>query len=254
MACRTRMTRKARDMEDRDTPTGGQPAYGDILRLRELLDAACVHDENVDRVLFLTTHQACELWFAVLLRHLEAARAALVSGDGEAAARRVEQLPPVIGVLVEQFDVLATLEPEAFETIRVELGDASGFQSAQYRELEFLCGHKDARMLATKGFTEENRVRLRRRLEEPSVSDAFAEFARGDSGETGTLRRPPEVAERVRKALLSLDEALVLWRARHAALAERFLGSRPGTAGSAGARYLWRATERRLFPAAWPQA
>lgn len=245
----------------------GQPAYGDILRVRELLDAARVHDESVDMVLFLSTHQVCELWFAVLLRHLEDARSALAAGDGAAAARRLEQLPPVVRVLVAQFDVLATLEPEAFESIRVELGDASGFQSAQYRELEFLCGQKDHRMLATKGFTEDDRARLRRRLEEPSVAETFARFAAGvpagggrtDGAPAGDVpagggpARPPEVVERVRRALLDLDEAVVGWRARHAALAERFLGNRPGTAGSAGARYLWRVTERRLFPDAWPQ-
>ncbi|WP_217214965.1 tryptophan 2,3-dioxygenase family protein [Streptomyces sp. AC550_RSS872] len=241
-------------MEDMEPSGDGQPAYGDLLRLRELLDAACVHDENVDQVLFLTTHQVCELWFAVLLRHLDAARAALGSGDGETAARRLEQLPPVIRVLIDQFDVLATLEPQAFEEIRVEVGDASGFQSVQYRELEFLCGQKDTRLLATKGFTEEDRARLRRRLEEPSVADAFAEFARGGAEEPATPRRSPAVAERVRRALLALDEAVVIWRARHAVLAERFLGGRPGTAGSAGARYLWRVTERRLFPDAWPQS
>jgi tryptophan 2,3-dioxygenase len=240
-------------MEDTAPPIEGQPAYGDLIQLRELLGAACVHDENVDRVLFLTTHQICELWFAVLLRHLEAAREALNTGDGETAARRLEQLPPVVKVLVEQFDVLATLEPEAFNGIRVELGDASGFQSAQYRELEFLCGQKDGKLLATKGFTDDERARLRRRLEERAVADAFAEFARGGAADSSAPQQSPEMVERIRRALLNLDEAVVMWRARHAALAERFLGGRPGTAGSAGARYLWRATERRLFPDAWPQ-
>ncbi|RMI43210.1 tryptophan 2,3-dioxygenase family protein [Streptomyces triticirhizae] len=220
-------------------------SYGQILRLDELLRVARVHEDDVDRTLFLATHQSCEIWFAVLLRHLEIAGRALRDGDGGTALRRIEPLPTVMRVLGGQFDALATLAPDAFGRIRVELGDTSGFQSVQWREVEFLCGLRDERLLRTRGFTEADRERLRARLAAPSVADSFDAYRAGG--------HPPELVERVRAALLSLDEAAALWRARHAALAERFLGGAPGTAGSEGADYLWRAARRRLFPAAWPQ-
>ncbi|TNM28697.1 tryptophan 2,3-dioxygenase [Streptomyces sedi] len=219
--------------------------YGQILRLDQLLQVARVHEDDVDRTLFLATHQSCEIWFAIMLRHLEEAGRALREGDGEAALRRIAPLPSAMRVLSDQFDALAAMAPEAFGRIRVELGDTSGFQSVQWREVEFLCGLRDERLLRTHGFTEADRARLRARLEGPSVADAFDAFRAGG--------QPSALVERVRAALLTFDESAALWRARHAALAERFLGGAPGTAGSEGANYLWGAARRRLFPAAWPQ-
>ncbi|MFF4468264.1 tryptophan 2,3-dioxygenase family protein [Streptomyces sp. NPDC001599] len=219
------------------------PPYGQVLRLEELLRAARVHDDDVDHVLFLATHQSCEILFAVALRHLEEIRAALDAGDADRAARRAAPLPRLMDTLTRHFDGLATLTPAAFEDIRTALGDASGFQSAQFRELEFLCGLRDSRYLTTGGFTEADRARLQARLGERSVAEAYRDFA--DS----CADRP--AAERVRLALLEFDEAAAVWRARHAVLAERFLGTAVGTAGSEGAGYLWRAALRRMLPEVW---
>jgi tryptophan 2,3-dioxygenase len=229
-----------------------EPNYGALLRLDELLRVAHVHDESVDRVLFFASHQIYEIWFALVLRHLEVAREALFDGDPITAAESLERLPSVIRVLVSQFDVLATLAPESFEAIRRSVGSASGFQSVQFREIEFVCGLRDVRYLATKELNDEERRRLTARLEEPSVADAYERFAQrwADHADGNGVGSDP--VRRVRRALLDFDEAIVLWRSHHASLAERFLGGRTGTGGSTGASYLWRAVQRRLFPQVWP--
>lgn len=217
-----------------------EPAYGDILRLDSLLAEAHVHEGSPDRMFFLVTHQACEMWFALVLRHLDAATAAMLAGDPDTAADRLERLPAVLRILLAQFDALTTLAPTAFEAIRAELGSASGIQSAQFREIEYCCGLRDARYLNTTGFTDDERARLRARLEQTSVAEAYQVMV--DRGGANA---------RVRAALLDFDDAFVLWRARHAGIAERFLGGRHGTGGSEGPAYLWRATGRRLFPQVW---
>ena len=219
------------------------PPYGQVLRLDELLRTARVHDDDVDHVLFLATHQSCEILFAVALRHLEEIRAALDTGDADKAVRRAAPLPRLMATLTRHFDGLATLTPAAFEGIRTALGDASGFQSAQFREIEFLCGLRDSRYLTTDGFTEEDRARLEARLGERTVAEAYGEFV-----DTCADRA---AVERVRLALLEFDDAAAVWRARHAVLAERFLGTAVGTAGSEGAGYLWRAALRRMLPEVW---
>lgn len=219
------------------------PPYGQVLRLDELLRTARVHDDDVDHVLFLATHQSCEILFAVVLRHLEEIRAALDAGDADRAERRAVPLPRLMSTLTAHFDGLATLTPAAFEDIRTTLGDASGFQSVQWREIEFLCGLRDSRYLTTAGFSEQDRARLEARLRERSVADAYRDFTASCADR--------DAAERVRLALLAFDEAAALWRARHAVLAERFLGTAVGTAGSEGAGYLWRAALRRVVPEAW---
>lgn len=221
------------------------PAYGDFLQLDRLLAVACVRDE-ADRTLFFAAHQACEIWFAVVLRHLESARAALERGDGIEAAEDLERLPHVMHVITEHFDVLGTLSPRSFDEIRATLGTSSGFQSAQYREIEFLCGAKDARYLNITGLTEGERSRLAGRLEQKSVSQAFTEYRSRVSGEAGADGAAH--VERLRAALAAFDDSVRTWRERHARLAERFLGSAQGTAGSSGAAYLWRSAERSLFP------
>ncbi|MFJ4775287.1 tryptophan 2,3-dioxygenase family protein [Streptomyces sp. NPDC088762] len=225
--------------------TDEAPPYGRILRLEELLEAACVREDDVERVLFLATHQSCEIFFAVVLRHLEDVRDALDAGDGFLAARRAAPLPVIFRTLVGQFDGLATLTPTAFEVIRTALGEASGFQSAQFREIEYLCGLRDTRFLNTAGFSPAERQRLRDRLAQRSVQEAYEAYVSGGPD--------PEAADAARRTLLEFDEAMAMWRARHAVLAERFLGGSTGTAGSDGASYLWMAARRRVLPQAWAE-
>lgn len=232
--------------------TKQQPAYGEILRLDELLDIACVHDE-VDRTLFFAVHQACEIWFAIVLRHLESVCDALVQTNGAAAAERLERLPHIVRVITQHFEVLGTLAPRSFDEIRATLGNSSGFQSVQYREIEFLCGARDLRFLNIAGFTESDRARLLDRLERKSLSSAFLEYRDHVRFGADLLRTGSSMIERIYDALVAFDNAVRSWRARHAELAELFLGNAQGTAGSSGAAYLWRSTERTLFPEIFSQ-
>lgn len=217
-------------------------SYGEILRLDELLDLACVRDEP-DRALFFAAHQACELWFAIILRQLEFARDALTRQRADEAASLIERLPSAMQVLNQHFDALSTLTQESFDEIRATLGSSSGFQSAQYREIEFLCGARDPRFLNVTGYTTGEQARLRARFQEKSLSRVFIEYR-----ERARATGDQDAVERVRAALAAFDDAVRSWRARHAELAEQFLGAARGTAGSSGAAYLWRSTERTLFP------
>ncbi|SDI11881.1 tryptophan 2,3-dioxygenase [Actinokineospora alba] len=230
-------------------PTGHLPAYGEILHLDEFLELACVHD-TPDRTLFFAAHQSCEIWFAVVLRHLEQARDALTRDDGLVAVALLDRLPHLMRVVAEHFAVLMTLTPQSFDEIRATLGTSSGFQSAQYREIEFLCGARDPRFLNISGLNDGERARLVARLDEKSLGGAFVEYrARvgADAVEPGFL------VERVHTALSNLDDSVRAWRALHAELAEKLLGGAQGTAGSSGAAYLWRSTRRTLFPEVFPQ-
>src|SRR5689334_2240531 len=138
--------------------------YHDLLRLDDLLGVALVREGGSDRMFFLVTHQICEMWFALILDHLEVARTAILADEPVTAAERIGRLPAIMRVLAEQFEALATLTPASFERIRAGLGTASGIQSAQWREIEFLCGLRETRYLGVPGFTGQERDRLRARL------------------------------------------------------------------------------------------
>ncbi|MBC6447515.1 tryptophan 2,3-dioxygenase family protein [Actinokineospora xionganensis] len=229
---------------------GQSLAYGEILHLDEFLELACVHD-TPDRTLFFAAHQSCEIWFAVVLRHLEQARDALTRDDGLVAVALLERLPHVMRVVAEHFAVLMTLTPESFDEIRATLGTSSGFQSAQYREIEFLCGARDPRFLNISGLSAAERARLVARLDEKSVGAAFVEYRE----RAGADAVPPglSLVERVHDVLSNLDDSVRAWRALHAELADKLLGGALGTAGSSGAAYLWRSTKRTLFPEVFPR-
>ncbi|HET7529636.1 MAG TPA: tryptophan 2,3-dioxygenase family protein [Mycobacteriales bacterium] len=255
---------------------GGLLSYGGYLHLDVLLQqqvpqsqasdgGAPAHDE----LLFITIHQVYELWFKLLLHELTTVRDLLVDGaSGEAMwtarhlLRRVEQVEQV---LIAQLPVLETMTPQDFLDFRALLAPASGFQSVQFRELEFLSGLKDpAFMQRLRAATDEERARLTRRLDEPSLWDGFlaALAARdlpvGSDEETRdslvTVARDRasygdlwDVAE----GLLTHDELCAQWRALHATVVERQIGYKPGTGGSTGATYLRGRRDLRFFPLLW---
>lgn len=225
--------------QDQDAP------YAARLRLPELMAVAGVHDrEHLDREMFLATHKECEIKFDQIVLYLEDARDALVRRDGLAAVRRIKMLPAFMSVLIEQFGILAKLDPDSFEEIRADMGTASGFQSALWREIEFICGQRRPSLVSTCGFTEQERTRLGARLTETSLAAVFEQFQ--------TATEPGGVGELVAEGLRAFDEAVRRWRTRHADVAEQFLGDRTGTAGSSGVTYLRTVAQQRLFPALWP--
>jgi tryptophan 2,3-dioxygenase len=151
---------------------GGRLDYGSYLELETLLSAQHRRTDAHDELLFITVHQVYELWFKLLLFELSAARDAMLEGDIAMARHVFRRVRSIERLLVEQVDVLETMTPQDFMVFRSELEPASGFQSVQFREIEFLSGLKDPRYLDRVHTTEDERARLQRRLEEPSSGGA----------------------------------------------------------------------------------
>jgi tryptophan 2,3-dioxygenase len=179
----------------------------------------------------------------------------MLAGEVYWAAHYLRRVGAIEHVLVSQVSVLETMRPQDFLAFRSELAPASGFQSVQFRAIEFLSGLRDRAYLGRLELTGPEREMLERRLAEPSLWDAWGELLRrhgsptlediaGDRDRYGNLF---EVAE----ALLDHDEALGLWRFRHVQMVERQLGSKSGTGGSTGASYLRTTIDKKLFPELW---
>ena len=168
-------------------------------------------------------------------------------------------------LLVQQVDVLETMTPQDFLQFRQSLAPASGFQSVQFRELEFVSGAKDASFVERfKGLTDGERERLRRRLDEPTLWEAFVRVLAGrglpvhdDAAVTDSLRRTAHDRSTyadvwvLAEALLEHDELAAAWRARHVVMVERMIGAKTGTGGSSGADYLRSRLDLRYYPLLW---
>jgi len=255
---------------------GARLTYGSYLALEQLLSAQRFESDPPahDELLFITIHQVYELWFKQLLHEATAARDAMLGKGTQAGTGRnrlwwaqhlLQRMHAIERVLVSQVDVLETMTPQDFLEFRQKLAPASGFQSVQYRELEFLSGAKDASFVERfKGLTDDERGRLRRRLEEPSLWDAFLHVLRERGLEADT---DEEVTESVRRAahdrasysdvwalaeaLLQHDELAAAWRARHVVMVERMIGTKTGTGGSSGAAYLRSRLPLQYYPLLW---
>ncbi len=257
---------------------GARLTYGSYLRLEQLLDSQHLESSPPahDELLFITIHQVYELWFKQLLHEATAARDAMLGdddgGDSAASSSRLwwaqhllQRMHVVERVLVQQVDVLETMTPQDFLAFRQTLAPASGFQSVQYRELEFLSGAKDPSFVQRfKGLTDDERARLQRRLDEPTLWDAFVHVlaVRGlavDSDEAITASVHTVAHDRpsyadiwaLAEALLQHDELAAAWRARHIVMVERMIGTKTGTGGSSGADYLRSRLPLRYYPLLW---
>jgi tryptophan 2,3-dioxygenase len=253
---------------------GGRLTYGSYLRLEQLLDAQHLESDPPahDELLFITIHQVYELWFQQLLHEAETVRDALVTTEAASGGRDLwfarhllTRMHVIERVLVQQIDVLETMTPQDFFAFRQLLAPASGFQSVQFRELEFLSGAKDPAFVKRfKGLTDEERARLLRRLDEPTLWDAFLRVLadRGlavddDAAVTDSVRRAAHDRSSygdiwgLAEALLEHDELAAAWRARHVVMVERMIGTKTGTGGSSGAEYLRSRLELRYFPLLW---
>lgn len=250
---------------------GAQLTYGSYLRLPQLLDAQHLESDPPahDELLFITIHQVYELWFKQLLHEVEAARDAMSGGvEGGRlwwAQHLLARVHVIERVLVQQVDVLETMTPQDFLEFRQRLAPASGFQSVQFRELEFLSGAKDPSYVERfKGLTEAEQARLDARLAEPSLWDAFLDVLRSaglaaDTEEqvSASLRSAAHdrsqhaVVWALAEALLQHDELAASWRARHVVMVERMIGSKSGTGGSSGAGYLRSRLPLRYYPLLW---
>ena len=264
-------------------PEPGRLTYSSYLKVPELLELQ--HPQSSpphhDELLFIIVHQTYELWFKELLHDLDAVVANLQRAGAAPqsrdevyeAARLLRRCTEITRVLVEQFTILETMLPTHFLAFRGLLEPASGFQSEQFREIEFLCGLKDEKMLRYHRPTPEAYASLKRRLEEPSLRDAFfgALQAMGKLpaiADGATDRERFEARARavhalykdehhhrdwidVCERLTEFDELVVSWRLRHIQLVERIIGIRMGTGGSAGASYLKLTLDKKFFPELW---
>jgi tryptophan 2,3-dioxygenase len=235
-------------------PGVGDRTYGEVLQLDRLLTMQEWIADVPDTLFFIAAHQITELWFMVLLHELDLARSAMDDDDLREACYRLRRVARIEDVLVAQLPALETLGPRHFAAIRARLGAASGFQSAQFREIEFLSGLKDARYLSQADVTPAERARLERRLRESSLADAFdgvlERRRRPDLAAATSENTDGELLELI-EALLEHDEGMARWRARHALMVERIIGYKPGTGGSEGVGYLQSTIGKRFFPQLW---
>jgi tryptophan 2,3-dioxygenase len=234
--------------------TGRRLSYESYLHIPELLALQRGLTEAHDELLFIVVHQVYELWFKVLINELEAVRTAIERENLRAARHNLSRVKVIEALLVEQVEVLETMAPQDFLTFRSELAPASGFQSAQFREIEFLSGLKDAGYIKALDGETDARARLQKRLDEPSLLDVFSALLdrRGVTVSElyGKGDRDPELLE-LAEALLDHDEGFRLWRLRHVQMVERQIGDKPGTGGSTGVRYLQSTLSKRFFPELW---
>jgi tryptophan 2,3-dioxygenase len=241
-------------------------SYGSYLKVGELLDLQqpLSNPEHHDEMLFIVIHQVYELWFKQLLHELEATVTALDSDDLLRVSKYFRRIHTIQRLLEQQIDVLETMTPHEFNQFRDNLNPASGFQSIQFREMEFMCGVQRTETLKHIQMTPEQRARLEARLQAPTLYDHVKSLLQRRGFATATH---DELIESLRQIytnaaehydlyllmedLIELDERFLLWRGRHVRMVERMIGQRMGTGGSSGAQYLSGTLAHRFFPELW---
>ncbi len=242
----------------------------ELLRLQQVPPDAPEHDET----LFIIIHQVYELWFKLLLHEFDRVKIQLSGNDMYGAIATFKRARTVMKTLVSQLDILETMTPMSFSNFRARLASASGFQSAQFRELEFVLGYKRREMLELHEPNSPAYARIEQRFNERSVVDHFYDFL-----ETNGVSIPAEIEEKDvtaatianetlqrgierlyrtddRVAMLfelmtDFDEGFQEWRYRHVMMVERTIGTKPGTGGSPGAAFLRSTLFNPVFPDLW---
>jgi tryptophan 2,3-dioxygenase len=250
--------------------------YSSYLHVDELLALQHPRSEppEHDEMLFIVVHQAYELWFKLLLHELDKIKTDLFAGKLYPAISTFKRARTIMKVMVEQVDIVETLTPMSFSSFRDRLDKASGFQSSQFRELEFVLGYKRADMLKYQPAGTPVYAQLVRRLNEPSVVDAFYAFlkqqgvaipehltkrdptlptAPDETVEEGILRlyKSEPNLEILFELMTDFDEGFQEWRYRHIKLVERTIGSKHGTGGSLGVEFLKKSLFLPVFPDLW---
>jgi len=249
-------------------------SYGDYLALDQVLSAQRPLSPNHNEMLFIVQHQTSELWMKLMLHELHAVRAQLRMNVLSPAFKMMARVARIMDQLVHAWDVLATMTPPEYTAIRPYLGHSSGFQSYQYREIEFLLGNKNAALLQMHQGSPESYARLDDALKQPSIYDeAVMLMARAgltvDETRLALDWSKPTVADQsvenawltVYKApdkhwelyelaekLVDLETAFRFWRFRHLTTVERVIGFKKGTGGTEGASYLKKMLDVVLFP------
>ena len=254
-------------------------SYNKYLRVRDLIGLQeCLSDPaHHDELLFITVHQAYELWFKQILHELDAALCAMRDDRAPAAVRALARVAEIERLLVAQIHVVETMTPISFLGFRDELNPASGFQSMQFREIEFISGLKDESVLRAFGDDEFASARLRARYEAPTLGEEFFALlsrrgldAPPDDASLNEEGRRRLYGQRTRavlevlthfesrheefqlaEGLVAHDEYFSLWRYHHVKMVERMLGTKRGTGGSEGVGYLKTTLDKKFFPELW---
>ena len=250
--------------------------YATYLKIDELLTLQQPRSQGPehDELLFIVIHQVYELWFKELLHEFDRVRQLLDAGEPHRAQHTLKRILTILKVMVAQLDILETMTPLEFLTFRERLEAASGFQSDQFRQIEFLLGVKSPGAISRFPDGSRARAALERRYREPTVWDAFlrylsregyavppSDLERDVAAPVGpspdvqqtliaVYRNDPKNAELCER-LVDLDEGVQEWRYRHVKMVERTIGAKIGTGGSAGAAYLRDTIGRPLFPDLW---
>jgi tryptophan 2,3-dioxygenase len=252
-------------------------SYGDYLALDQLLGAQKPRSPNHNEMLFIIQHQTTELWLKLVLHELRAARSRLAADDLPPAFKMLARVSRIMAQLIQAWDVLSTLTPSEYLAFRDTLGKASGFQSHQYRLIEFLLGNRNAGMLAPHRHRPDCHDELTAELAVPSLYDeairllarrGFAVTPAAITRDWAAPRQPDAAVEaawmaayrdpsrhwdvyELAEELVDLEDYFRQWRFRHVTTVERVIGNRRGTGGTAGVPYLKSLLEVRLFPELW---
>ena len=260
------------------TQPNGRPSpaltYSSYLALDEVLAAQRPLSDEHDEMLFIVIHQVYELWFKQLIHEIGHLQERLERGDTPHVLHTLKRVLTILKVAVAQIDVLETMTPRQFLGFRDRLEASSGFQSAQFRELEAMLGRRDPHMGEHYPAGSPARERIASAMSRPSLFDSFLRYlaTQGYDVPTDALGRdvsrpvvpsddvqhllllvyrddgePAQVAER----LVDVDEGVQEWRYRHVKMVERTIGSRPGTGGSPGVAYLRTTLSTPIFPDLW---
>jgi tryptophan 2,3-dioxygenase len=249
--------------------------YGEYLKIDELLSLQQPRDEvEHDEMLFIVIHQVYELWFKEVLHELDYGRRLLAAGDAVRAQHTLKRILTIMKVMVSQLDVLETMTPTEFLTFRERLDSASGFQSDQFRQLEFALGRKARKSVERFPEGSRARVAMEARWTQPTLWDAVLEYltkqgyavpeALLQRDKTASVEASPELQDvlvelyrndarntELCERLVDLDEGIQEWRYRHVKMVERTIGAKTGTGGSAGSEYLRSTLNSPLFPDLW---
>ena len=271
------------DEPDRATPDAAHKdfaatmSYGDYLGLDALLGSQKPLSGDPNELLFIVQHQTSELWMKLAIDEMKRARACIVADDLGPAFKGLARVGRIFAQLIQAWDVLATMTPSEYSAFRAALGHSSGFQSYQYRTIEFMCGNKDERFLAAHRHRADLSALLEDAISSPSLYDEAIRLLarRGFAIDAAALARDwrqnyaanasveaawAEIYRDTKRyfdlyelaeELVDLEDGLRQWRFRHVTTVERVIGFKRGTGGTAGVGYLKKLLDIRLFPELW---
>jgi tryptophan 2,3-dioxygenase len=243
--------------------------YGEYLKVPELLKQQnCLSDPpSHDELQFIIVHQAYELWFKLMLFEIDSIKAKIVARDYRGAGWLFKRVNAIMKLLVEQIHILETMSPRDFLEFRYKLNPASGFQSVQFREIEFVSGLKNPDLLQHLKSDPESLGRLKKRLNEPTLWDVFLDAMIAEGFQIPANRDSEQIKEELvrlhndhdrhydlfllAEAMIEFDEYLGLWRLNHVRMVERMIGNKIGTGGSEGVKYLSTTLTKKCFPELW---